>query len=421
MSNCKEFFGLDAQYFDDRSCINTASEIAGQVKLLLDLSKMLVEKKQLIADFINDLRRLADLRRKSDMFRIRIILTGAGSSAFIGEALAPFIAKSTGLKCEAIHTTDIVSAPDTILFSEIPTLLVSFARSGNSPESVGAVQYARKKIKHLYEAVIVCDGTSKLARIAEEKPGPKDAASLMHDAPQGDKKNLVLVMPEGSNDRGFAMTSSVSCMLLAGFALFNHERIDEIAKDIVKLSENISASGPGLSRIAQGYAKKPFDRAIYLASGAFKGLAHEGSLKMMELSNGAVNTNFDSAAGFRHGPKSVIKDNTLTLHFISNDPFTAQYDIDLLKEVYREKGKNIVTAICPDNIKNIEVDDIITVNSGGYGIAADICIGIHSLVFYQLLALHKSLELGITTDNPSPGGQVNRVVKGVIVYPYEGK
>jgi tagatose-6-phosphate ketose/aldose isomerase len=105
------------------------------------------------------------------------------------------------------------------------------------------------------------------------------------------------------------------------------------AKDISRLSESVSRQSLSLSEMALNYAKKPFERAIYLASGALKGLVHEGALKMMELTYGGVNTNFDSATGFRHGPKAVIKDNTLTLHFISADPFTAKYKMDLLREV----------------------------------------------------------------------------------------
>jgi tagatose-6-phosphate ketose/aldose isomerase len=392
MTNCKEFFGLDDNYFKEKSCINTASEIAGQPELWNKLGSMLLEKKQSISDFMN---RIGDLRK------MRIILTGAGSSAFIGEALAPLAAKCSGVKCEAIHTTDIVSAPDTVLFADIPTILISFARSGNSPESTGAVQYARKIVKNLYEAAIVCDGSSKLYQITAE-----------------DKKNLILVMPEGSHDKGLAMTSSVTCMLLAGFALLNHERIDEIVNDIPRLSENVKKNSLYLSETALKYAKKTFDRAVYIASSAFKGLAHEGSLKMMELSGGEVNTGFDSAAGFRHGPKSVIKDNTLTLHFISNDSFTAKYDIDLLKEVFREKKNNSVAVICPDSVDGVNYDDVIRISSNAYGFTSDLCIGINGLVFFQMLAMHKSIQLGITTDNPSPGGQVNRVVKGVIIYPY---
>ena len=392
MTNCKTFFGQDDNFFTERDCINTASEIAGQPVLWNELGRILIAQKQSISDY---------MKRIGDPDRMRIILTGAGSSAFIGEALASFAAKSSGVKCEAIHTTDIVSAPETVLFADIPTLLVSFARSGNSPESTGAVQYARKIVKDLHEVAIVCDGTSRL-----------------HQITSANEKNLILVMPDGSNDKGFAMTSSVTCMLLAGFALLNHEKIDDIVKDIYRLSENISNKSLYLTNMALKYAQVPFDRAVYLASGAFKGLAHEGSLKMMELSGGEVNTDFDSATGFRHGPKSVIKDNTLSLHFISGDPFTARYDIDLLKEVLREKKKNSVAAICAGNAEGVEADDVIIVDSGPYGFAADLCAGISGLVFFQMLAMHKSMALGITTDNPSPGGQVNRVVKGVTVYPY---
>jgi len=393
MMNCSDFFGQGQgeNFFNERGCIHTATEIAGQPALWKELGRMLIEKKESISAFMKGLGNLGEMR---------IILTGAGSSAFIGEALAGFVAKSSKIKCEVIHTTDIVSAPDTVLFADIPTLLVSFARSGNSPESAGAVQYARKAMKNLREVAIVCDGGSKLSQITAE-----------------DKKSLVLVMPEGSNDKGFAMTSSFTCMLFAGFALFNCGIIDEIAHDINLLSESVEASSRRLSDLALKCARLPFDRAVYLASGAFKGLAHEASLKMLELSYGNVNAGYNSATGFRHGPKAVIKDNTMSLHFISSDPFTVRYDMDLLAEVYRQKNKNTVVAVCCDSGKGIEADKVVTVNSAAYGFASNLCIGINGLVFFQMLAMYKSLELGITTDNPSPGGQVNRVVKGVTIYP----
>ena len=140
---------------------------------------------------------------------------------------------------------------------------------------------------------------------------------------------------------------------------------------------------------------------------------------MMELTNGGVNSSYDSATGFRHGPKTVIKDNTISLHFISNDPFTAGYDLDLLLEMINEKTKNTVVAICADQAEGLKIEDMIVLGSSGYGYTKDLCVGISGLLFFQIFAMHKSMELGITTDNPSPGGQVNRVVKGVTIYPYE--
>jgi len=145
-----------------------------------------------------------------------------------------------------------------------------------------------------------------------------------------------------------------------------------------------------------------------------KHLAHEASLKMMELTNGIVNGSFESAAGFRHGPKSVVNDRTLTVHMISGDRFTARYDIDLLREINDQKKENSVIAIGGD--AGIPCDGNITVASGGYGIGADVCAGLHTLVFCQMLAMFKSLQLGLLTDNPSPDGELNRVVKGVTIY-----
>ena len=45
-------------------------------------------------------------------------------------------------------------------------------------------------------------------------------------------------------------------------------------------------------------------------------------------------------------------------------------------------------------------------------------LGFDYIVVAQLIALFKSLSYGITPDNPCPTGEVNRVVKGVILHPY---
>jgi tagatose-6-phosphate ketose/aldose isomerase len=156
-----------------------------------------------------------------------------------------------------------------------------------------------------------------------------------------------------------------------------------------------------------------------LGSGSFAGLRQEGALKMMELTNGTVVAGSQSALAFRHGPKTVINDKTITLHFISNEPFTAKYDVDLLKEIYRERGENRVIAFYNKDIDGVEADYILNHYAEDFTIGEDICLGLKALVFMQLLAMFKSLALGITTDNPAPGGRVNRVVQGVTIYPYK--
>lgn len=386
----KTFYGQEESYFTEKNCGHTAKEIAHQPAMWRALVGVLQENKSKINDFISS---IGSLNNK------RIILTGAGSSGFVGRGVAGFAAKS-GVLCEAVHTTDIVSAPETYLFADIPTVLISFARSGNSPESEGAVRYARKVVKDLYEIAIVCDGESKLSKTTAES-----------------EKGLLLVMPEGTNDKGFAMTSSVSCMMLAGLALFNGNKMDELTADITALANYVEENGRRFSDAALTCANWNYDRAWFMGCGPLAAVCQEGALKLMELTNGAVVAGNNASTEFRHGPKTVMSPTTLTLHFVSNKPFTAKYDIDLINELYQEKGTNRIAVLHDESINSVNADLAIPYSSKGYGVGEDIAGALQGLLFMQLMAMHTSLKLGIGTDNPSPSGSVNRVVKGVTVYP----
>ena len=385
MDLCTRLYGENHDYFEKKGCEHTALEIAHQPEMWRKLCDLLASNTDAINQFMKRLPK-----------DIRIIVTGAGSSGFVARAAAGFTAESGGKLCEAIHTTDIVSSPKTTLEADKPTLLISFARSGNSPESVGAVEYARKIVKELYEVAIVCDGESKLAAAARES-----------------KHGLVLVMPEGTNDKGFAMTSSVTTMMFAGFALLNAGKMDKITKTIQTCANLVEEKGREIAKTAETCAAWDFERAWYLGSGALAAVVQEGALKMMELTYGAVSAGYNNAPEFRHGPKTVINPKTLTVHFVSNDSFTAKYDMDLLNEVCSERKGNKVVSIC--NSEKPLGDWNCIYSAEGFG--KEIAAGIQGLLFMQLLSVYKSLALGVKTDNPSPNGLVNRVVQGVTVYP----
>src|SRR5689334_24663421 len=76
------------------------------------------------------------LREVLNRPNLRVILTGAGSSAFAGDIAAPALRRHLRLRVEAIPTTSIVANPTDYLERATPTLMVSFGRSGNSPESL---------------------------------------------------------------------------------------------------------------------------------------------------------------------------------------------------------------------------------------------------------------------------------------------
>ena len=113
----------------------TAREIAQQPESWIRTQELLRQHAAPIAAFLGPLLAQPDLR---------IILTGAGSSSFIGECLAPLLLQKLGRRVEAIATTDLLSGPHQYFQRDVPTLLVSFGRSGSSPESVAVVELAER-------------------------------------------------------------------------------------------------------------------------------------------------------------------------------------------------------------------------------------------------------------------------------------
>lgn len=388
----KMIFGKPMAYYEERKADMTAVEIDRQPKLWRELTVMLKNRKKEIADFMDEVLAVKDLR---------VVFTGAGSSAFIGEAMMYMLANEIGLKSENIHTTDIVSVPESTLLN-VPTLLISYARSGESPESTAAVRFAQKKIDRLYQVVIVCDGNSSLAKLGAQS-----------------ENTLVLVMPEKSCDKGFAMTSSVSCMLFATWCLFHYREMEQYISYVNLIADSTEKEFDTLAEYARRIAKYDYRRIIWLGSGALKGIAREASVKSMELTNGYTHAGYDAPAGFRHGPKTVVDNTTMTVHLISNLPYTAQYDMDFVKEMLNEQKDNkiVVVGSCKMQAKTAD-SGILVFYELPKALPENSEMGavMKSLMFVQLLSLMKSLELGYTTDNPCPQGEVNRVVQGVVIY-----
>ena len=331
---------------------------------------------------------------------IKVIFAGAGSSAYVGDTLTPYfrqIYDERKWNFNAIATTDIVANPLVYLKREVPTVLVSFARSGNSPESVATVDLAKQLVDDLYQITITCAAQGKLAQQA-----------------QGDEKNLLLLQPEASNDAGFAMTSSFSSMMLTALLVFDRA---ELAQKEAKVAALIQLSQDVLERVAdvQQLVDLDFSRIIYLGAGPFFGLAHEAQLKILELTAGQIATMYESPVGFRHGPKSLINQDTVVLVFGSTDGYTKAYDLDLVREV---AGDGIVRRLVmlTDREEQLEgVEQVVLSTQEPLGDSYRI---FPYVVYAQLFALLTSLKVKNRPDTPSPTGTVNRVVQGVIIHPF---
>ena len=100
----------------------------------------------------------------ADNAAARIILTGAGTSAYIGACLAPVLDAQLAARVDAVATTDIVSSPHLYLRPDEPLLLISFGRSGNSPESLQAVTLAESLVKDVRHLFVTCNAEGALSR-----------------------------------------------------------------------------------------------------------------------------------------------------------------------------------------------------------------------------------------------------------------
>ena len=342
---------------------------------------------------------LQDIADRHDY--IKVILTGAGTSAYVGDTLVPYFKEvydERKWNFNSIATTDIVANPETYLKKDVATVLVSFARSGNSPESVATVDLAKALVDDLYQVTITCAAEGKLALQAH-----------------GDDRNLLLLQPAASNDAGFAMTSSFTSMMLTALLVFDptefavkaerFEVVSSLARKILDNAEDVKE-----------LVDLDFNRVIYLGAGPFFGLAHEAQLKILELTAGQVATMYESPVGFRHGPKSLINEDTVVLVFGTTTDYTRKYDLDLVREV---AGDQIARRVVLLSDQAFGLENVKEVALGCGGVLNDIYRVFPYIVYAQLFALLTSLKVENKPDTPSPTGTVNRVVQGVIIHDYQ--
>ena len=302
---------------------------------------------------------------------------GAGTSAYIGEIIVAGLEGQPGPRLRAIASTDLVSRPHAYLSGRKP-LVVSFGRSGNSTESIGTLDALDALAPDAPRLHITCNPAGILA--TRPSTGPQK----------------VVILPEATHDAGFAMTSSFSTMLLTALALFDG-RCD-VATRLTKLADQFSAQLLSYSTLALT-ASVP-DRVVFLGAGPLAFAARESALKVMELTAGMVPALWDSTLGFRHGPKSFVRDRTDIVVFMSPDPHAKRYDTDLVAELRQQYP----TAKITDMALDLPYGDT-------WG--APLFVGLA-----QVLAVVWSDRLGLNVDDPFSGqGTLSRVVSGVKLYP----
>ena len=328
------------------------------------------------------------------------ILTGAGTSAFIGNAVYGVRLKHQQKQSRVVPNTELITHPEFYLLPNKTTVLVSFARSGNSPESMAAVEVVDNFCLESYHIIITCDENGELYKNTNHENA------------------LRILLPPETNDVSLAMTSSFSSMMLA-FILIT--KIDQLVLEKKKIEELANWGNIVLSkyeRLIADIATIDFKRAVFLGTGPLKGTAEESHLKLQELTDGKVICAFNSFLGFRHGPRAIVDDATLLVYLFSDDQNSRNYEYDLVRQINQTKKGIAQIAI---SHKPVSIDgmtfDLNVCFGEEHGSEVEIeylCIA--EILLAQLLGYHKSLDLGLNPDNPSLSGTISRVVEGVKIY-----
>ena len=300
---------------------------------------------------------------------------GAGSSAYIGDMIVATLEGYPGPRLRAVPTTDLVARPHEYLSGRAP-LIVSFGRSGNSAETIGTLDALDALAPHAPRLNITCNATSALAlrRAARQQ---------------------TIILPPATHDAGFAMTSSLTTMLLTALSVFGP------APDLPALAAHLTRLLPTFT--AHASAARTPERVVFVGTGPLAFAAREAALKVMELSAGTIPALWDSTLGFRHGPKSFVRGATDIYVFGASHPHAARYDADLVAELRTQFPASRTTLIAPGG-------DIDTPTDGPAVVLP--------IVLAQILAVVWSHRAGLPVDDPFAGlGTLSRVVSGVQLYP----
>lgn len=320
-----------------------------------------------------------------------IWLSGAGTSAYIGDLITAALQSVTNIPIKSVASTDLVSCPDQFIRAEKTPLVISFGRSGNSSESKGVLQVLDALCPSAPRLNITCN---------------KDSALALDEGSSSNRR--IICLPESTNDTGFAMTSSYSTMLLTCLSILDPALADT-NKRMILLATAARELLTGLSKWSP--STPPTGRVVFLGSGGLRFAAREAALKVLELTCGHIPAIWDSPLGFRHGPKSFVQGDTKIVLFKSNNSHTSQYERDLIDEVKRQFNNIDVITVGTGNKCDISVDSELP----------DHWNAVLYLIVAQILAVKWSNNLDFNVDDPFAGeSTLTRVVQGVKLYPAAG-
>jgi tagatose-6-phosphate ketose/aldose isomerase len=374
---------------NERGLLHTPSEIAQQPDTWQDTYRLFVSCRAELQCFL----------KQAHKQRWTICLIGAGTSNYIGYSVANLLRRHWNCEVSVIASTDMLTNRDDLVLADRDYLWIHFSRSGDSPEGVAVLEQALASLPRVRHLVVSCNEDGRMVKLA-----------------QGSEHSCVVLLDGAVNDRGLAMTSSYTNMVIFAQALANlweNNDFEETLASMTKAAIYLLDEGAGLaSDLARNMKPEGYSKACFVGAGGLGATAQESALKLLELTGGSIQTIYETTLGLRHGPMSALNKDTLFIAFLSSGENRRRYDVDLLDEV-RAKGVARTTVAVGSTQTACDHSlyaPVFATIPDAYRPAVDV-------IFSQMLGLFSSIELGMKPDSPSPNGLISRVVGKFTIYP----
>jgi tagatose-6-phosphate ketose/aldose isomerase len=378
-----------------RGLAHTPAEIAQQPDTWLATFELFKKKSEEIRGFLA----AAGLRNNLTS-RPSIVLVGAGTSDYVGQSIAYLLRKTWECEVAAVPSTDLLTHFDELVRPRQKYLWVSFSRSGDSPEGVAVLQDAWRKRPDIHHLVVSCNANGQMVL---------DSA--------GNPQVLSICLDDTVNDRGLAMTSSFSNMVVFGQCLAYWDdpgRYEQVLMQLVQAGKTLLQRA---ADCAAALAREPYSKACFVGSGPLRAVARESALKLLELTAGKILTMSESALGLRHGPMAALDRDTLFVCFLSDNRKVQEYERDLLEEIGNKRLVRSRVVVAGSIVPELEsFTEHYIVPARPFPAAADYRPPL-DVIFGQLLGLFFSLRCNLRPDCPSPSGAISRVVQNVTIHP----
>jgi tagatose-6-phosphate ketose/aldose isomerase len=389
-----ELLNLPENEKTTRGLVHTPAEIAQQPDTWRSTFELFRKKQPLIREFLSS----AGLSAAQGS-RPAVFLVGAGTSDYIGNSLAYLFRKAWHCEVTAVPSTDLLTHMDELIVPGRKYLWISFSRSGDSPEGVAVIEGACKTRPDIHQLVASCNANGRMIR-----------------ANAGNPQVLGICLDDAVNDRGLAMTSSFSNLVVFGQCLAHVDDLGRYEPVLLQLVQAGRSFLPIAADCAAAVAKQPYTKACFVGSGPLRAVAKESALKLLELTAGKVLTMSESALGLRHGPMAALDQDTLFVCFLSGNRRVQEYERDLLEEIGSKRlvRTRVVVAGSEVLAANSFAEHHLA-PAGSLAIIDDYRPAV-DVIFGQLLGLFFSLRWDLRPDCPSPNGAISRVVHNVSIH-----